>query len=177
MKRMIIILIITVCLLSFMEISCMAQDPFNYAELWNSLSSHEKGILILGVGSGIEKCIKDFIDWFSSFVKDEGTKNEKKEMRLENWLNLEITERGIKEGKEDTKREVGIYLLEYQVEYYRTFLWDDSDFVSQIRITSELYEDPANAYIPIADMYFLAFRKRIGESIESSLREAKEKAF
>jgi hypothetical protein len=53
-------------------------------------------------------------------------------------------------------------------------LWDDSDFVAQIRITSELYEDPDNAYIPIADMYFLAFRKLIGESIESSLRELRE---
>jgi hypothetical protein len=101
-----------------MEISCLTQEPFNYAELWNSLSSYEKGILILGVGSGIEKCVKDFIDWFSSFVKDEGTKNEKKEMKLEDWLNLEITEKGIKEGEEDTKREVGIHLLEYQVEYY-----------------------------------------------------------
>ena len=159
-----------------MEISCLTQELFNYAELWNSLSSYEKGILILGVGSGIEKCVKDFIDWFSSFVKDEGTKNEKKEMKLEDWLNLEITEKGIKEGEEDTKREVGIHLLEYQVEYYRTFLWDDSDFVAQIRITSELYEDPANAYIPIADMYFLAFRKLIGESIESSLRELREQS-
>ena len=176
MKRVIIIFIIAVCLLSFVGKSCLAKDLFNYAELWNSLSSYEKGILILGVGSGIEKCVKDYIDWFSSFVKDEGIKNEKKEMKLENWLNLEITEKGIKKGEEDTKREVGIYLLEYQVEYYRTFLWDESDSVAQIRITSELYEDPANAYIPIADMYFLAFRKLIGESIESSLRELREQA-
>jgi len=176
LKKITIILIIVLCLLSFMEISCSTQELFNYAELWNSLSSYEKGILILGVGSGIEKCVKDFIDWFSSFVKDEGTKNEKKEMKLEDWLNFEITEKGIKEGEEDTKREVGIHLLEYQVEYYRTFLWNDSDFVTQIRITSELYEDPANAYIPIADMYFLAFRKLIGESIESSLRELREQA-
>ncbi len=176
MKKIIIMLVIVVCLLSFMEVSCLAKDLFNYAELWNSLSSYEKGILILGVGSGIEKCVKDYIEWFSSFVIDEGIKNEKKEMKLEDWLNLKITEKGIKEGKEDTKREVGIYLLEYQVEYYRTFLWDDSDSLTQIRITSELYEDPANAYIPIADMYFLAFRKLIGESIESSLKELREKA-
>jgi hypothetical protein len=165
MKKITIILIVMFVLLSFVKFSCLAEDLFNYAELWNSLSSYEKGILILGVGSGIEKCVEDFIDWFSSFVKEEGTKNEKKEMKLKDWLNLKITEKGIKEGEEDIKREVGIYLLEYQVEYYRTFLWDDSDFVAQIRITSELY-----------DMYFLASRKLRGEPIDLLLGELRKKA-
>jgi len=41
-------------------------------------------------------------------------------------------------------------------------------------VISDLYEDPANAYIPIEEIYILALRKLKGESIESSLRELRE---
>lgn len=154
-KKMAIVLIIAFCLLCFIQISCMAKELYNYSELWNSFSSYEKGIFILGVGSGIEKCIKDIADWLSPFVtvKDEETKRE-----------------------EDIKREVAIHILEYQVEFYQTFLWDSSNIEAQIKITSELYEDPINKYIPIANMYFIAFRKFKGEDVESLLQKEREAA-
>ena len=45
-----------------------------------------------------------------------------------------------------------------------------------INVISDLYKDPANAYIPIANMCLIASRKLRGEPIESLLRELREKA-
>lgn len=95
-------------------------------------------------------------------------------MKLEDWLNLEITEKGVKQGEEETKKKIVVHLLEYQVEYCQTFLWNPSELEAQIKITSELYEDPTNAYIPIANIYFIAFRKLKGKDIEPLLQKARE---
>jgi hypothetical protein len=41
---------------------------------------------------------------------------------------------------------------------------------------SDLYKNPANKYIPFSEIIFIACQKLRGESIESSLRELREKA-
>lgn len=43
-------------------------------------------------------------------------------------------------------------------------------------VMTDLYEDPANTYISFYDMGGIAYRELKGESIESLLREAREKA-
>jgi len=45
-----------------------------------------------------------------------------------------------------------------------------------IKIMNDLYKDPANTYIPNANMCLIASRKLRGEPIESLLREFREKA-
>ena len=60
---------------------------------------------------------------------------------------------------------------------YEIWLLLSPDFEVRVRGISDLYKDPANAYIPFADINILAHRKIRGESIESSLREEREKAF
>ena len=62
MKKIIIISIIAFCLLSFMEISCLAKEPFNYGEFWNSFSNSEKMVYLSGMHAGMSKCISDFLE-------------------------------------------------------------------------------------------------------------------
>ena len=60
-------------------------------------------------------------------------------------------------------------------EYY----WYDKFFSSHrdaiIKVVSDLYKDPINNFIYISDMFFLAYKKLNGESIESLLQELREK--
>ena len=79
-KRIVIIFIIAFCLLSFLEIHCLAQESeesrfrfyqenFNYAEFWNSLSYNEKVIYLLGVSDGIERYDSEIEDFFLTTYK------------------------------------------------------------------------------------------------------------
>ena len=45
-----------------------------------------------------------------------------------------------------------------------------------INVISDLYKDPANAYIPIENMCIIASRKIRGEPIDSLLGELRKKA-
>jgi len=53
------------------------------------------------------------------------------------------------------------------------FIRFDDEAVRSVMI--DLYKDPANTYISFYDMGGIASRKLRGESIESSLRELREK--
>ena len=57
MKRIIIIFIIAFCLLSFIEISCLAQESLTYGGLWNASTFMEKLNYITGFKIGILKCV------------------------------------------------------------------------------------------------------------------------
>ena len=57
MKRIIIIFIIALCLLSFIEISCLAQEPLTNGGFWNSSTFMEKLNYITGFRMGILKCV------------------------------------------------------------------------------------------------------------------------
>ena len=149
MKRIIIIFIIVFCLLSFMEISCLAREFAG--EFWNYLHHTDKIVFITGVTTGVNMWIDHILDHppyqftskedeakFSAFVLDNF-----------NFLNLFVA---------DDKKEAG--------KLFETFM----------NVISDLYKDPANTYISIADMCIIASRKLRGESIESLLRELREKA-
>jgi len=148
MKRIIIILIIAVCLLSFTGISYSNEGPKKYGELWNSFSNIQKITYILatdyGITKGIDICLKGYGDYFIE-----------------------------REGKEKRKQIAiaGLSILNEYLEIRSPF---DIEVIS--KVVTELYKDPANIYIWISDMYILALLKIKGESIESSLREAREKA-
>jgi len=69
MKRIIIIFIITLCLLSFMGISCLAN--FSYGEFWNSLDDENKMAYVAGVREGVQMCLQQLIDY--SFPPSQST--------------------------------------------------------------------------------------------------------
>jgi hypothetical protein len=66
MKRIIIIFIIAVCLLSFVEISCLAQESWGKA--WNSISYLEKQFYLVGMTDGLIMCISDFYISTGSYI-------------------------------------------------------------------------------------------------------------
>ena len=142
-KKIAAIFIVTFCLLSFMENSCLAQAVLNYGEYWKSLSDREKIIYFIGVRDGIAKGGRDCVEWFAYSLKKE------KEPQL-----------------------LGADFID---EYY----WYDKFFSSHrdaiIKVVSDLYKDPINNFIYISDMFFLAYKKLNGESIESLLQELREK--
>ena len=147
MKRVIIIFIIAVCLLSFVGASCLAKP----SETWKQLKDFDKGVLVLGIRQGVWMCIEQIGDCrptqftnseleakFMAFFKD-----------AFNFTNLFST------GDEEKSLD----------------LWK-----SLVEVIDDLYKDPANSYIPIANMCLIASRKLRGEPIESLLRELRKEA-
>ena len=57
MKKIIIISIIAFCLLSFVEFSCLAEEPLTHGDFWNVSSFMEKVNYITGFRMGILKCV------------------------------------------------------------------------------------------------------------------------
>ena len=60
-----------ICLLSFVEISCLAKEPVNYGEFWNILSEHEKIIYLLGLRDGIKTVTTDCTMRFAPYLRKE----------------------------------------------------------------------------------------------------------
>ena len=173
-KRLVFILIITFFLLSFVKISCLAQESekfnfqkenFNYAEFWNSLSYNEKVIYLLGVSGGIERYASEIEDFF--LVTDKFPYNSGEEGGEEAKKVSKVT--GILFGWQSFVRCGG----------YRAIINNMDD----------LYKDSANMYISMIDMGFLSYYKikpepvelllkvmrERGESIESLLKELRER--
>ena len=176
MKRTVIIFIIACCLISFMEISCLAQDSvkynlweknFNYAEFWNSLSYNEKVIYLLGVSGGIERYSSEIEDFFIVTIKFPYNKLSAEERAEESKKVWEVT--GILSG-------------------WQSFV-SCGGYRAIIKNMDDLYKDSANMYISMIDMGFLSYYKitsepvelllkvmrERGESIESLLKELREK--
>lgn len=148
MKKIIIIFMIVFCLLSFTGISYSNEEPKKFGELWNSFSNIQKITYILATDYGITKGIDICLMGYADYFIE-------------------------REGKEKIKQIAiaGLSILNEYLEIRSPF---DIEVIS--KVVTELYKDPANTYIWISDMYILALLKIKGESIESSLREAREKA-
>lgn len=148
MKKIIIIFMIVFCLLSFTGISYSNEEPKKFGELWNSFSNIQKITYILATDYGITKGIDICLMGYADYFIE-------------------------REGKEKIKQIAiaGLSILNEYLEIRSPF---DIEVIS--KVVTELYKDPANTYIWISDMYILALLKVKGESIESSLREAREKA-
>jgi len=140
MKRIIIIFIIAVCLISFAGIYYLAKEPLNVAKTWESLSIYEKEWYLIGISDGVMKTLADFNEY------------EKCDEKVREIITLFINEK-------------------YD---FLPYLWSNRNAV--IKAMSDLYKDLANVYISAPSICFLAIRKLKGESIESSLREARKKA-
>jgi len=139
---------IAFCLLSFTGISYSNEEPKKFGELWNSFSNIQKITYILATDYGITKGIDICLMGYADYFIE-------------------------REGKEKIKQIAiaGLSILNEYLEIRSPF---DIEVIS--KVVTDLYKDPANTYIWISDMYILALLKVKGESIESSLREAREEA-
>jgi len=150
MKRIVIIFIIAFCLLSFVRGSCLAKEVGSPGQMWNSLDDNNKIVFIMGVKEEIEMCMYKLADWLPAFTNKEGA-----------VLFFAILA--------DHEHFVGLFY----VDDYNKFL----DLLKTVvKIVSDLYKDPANTYISVANMRLLASRKLRGEPIESLLEEFRGKA-
>jgi len=151
MKKIIIIFIIVFCLLLFMGgISCLAKEAISPGGMWNSLDDNNKIIYIKGVSDGMLACMCKLSDWLPGFTNTDGAA-----------LFFAILE--------DNEHFIGLL----QIDDYEMFL---NQLKIITNIISDLYKDPANTYIDVANMCLIASRKLRGEPIESLLRELRKDA-
>jgi len=145
MKKIIIISIIVFCLLSFIEISCLANP--NYGEFWDSIDEESKMAYVAGVREGVQMCLQQLID--HSSPPPQSTHFATCLNNNYNFIALFM------------KDEMG-----KTPNLLKTFT----------KIIDDLYNDPANTYIPIANMCIIASRKLRGEPIDPLLGELRKKA-
>lgn len=151
-KRVVIIFIIAFCLLSFVKGSCLAKEHnLLSGEFWNYMHRNDKKIFVMGIREGISIWIEQILDHsphqFTS--KEDEVKFSAFVLDNFNFLNL-----------------FAVDTMKKAEKLFETF----------IDIISDLYKDPANTHIPIANMCLIASRKLRGEPIELLLREEREKA-
>ena len=137
------------CLLSFTEISCPAQEPYNYGKIWNSWSDYTRSIYIMGLKDGLQnqicfsfiyRLIIEEKDVFDKFLKDSEVVKTEEARNKTLWGFINFDDEAIR------------------------------------NVMTDLYKDPANTYISFYDMGGIAYRKLKGESIELLLRELREEA-
>ena len=163
MKKLIVISIIAFCLF-FTGVFCFSAKRDNYAEIWNAWNDYDKYVYIWGLRDGLlERATttssvlthpKSFDDIFTRIFlyRYLGTSEEvKKEIEK------------IEEQREQAEDIVWEFCLKFDIEVIRS-------------IVTDLYKDPANSYICISDMCYLAFWKLKGESIEPILIKLRERA-
>jgi len=148
MKRIIIIFIIAVCLLSFIDITYSAKESYiNFGELWLESSYDVKFTFTVGYMAGMNL-------WFIKL--------------------LPILTSKLEEGLLDSKERETVWKLIEIRSYFDSL--DVDGFKNIINIVTDLYEDPANTYIPTYEMIEFAYQKLKGEDIEPLLQEARKKA-
>ena len=148
MKKITIIFIIVFCLLSFMEISCLAQEPYNYGKIWNSWSDYTRSIYIMGLKDGLQRHIT------FSFLK---------RLMMEE---KDIFDKYLKESEVVKMEEMSNGLL-------WDFILSEDEVIRNV--VTDLYKDLANIYLSFYDICGIAHKKLKGESIESLLRELRER--
>jgi len=153
MKKIITIFMITFCLLSFVGISCLAaKEATSPSGMWNSMDDNNKEVYIWGIREGLFLCVEQI---------------------TERYLVPSLTNKYDTSIIEDVLENYYQFVTIFKADDFKT---TDALFKTVVNIINDLYKDPANTYIEVFDMCFLASRKLRGESIESSLRELREKA-
>lgn len=132
MKRITTIFIITLCLLSFAGPSCLAQE--SYGKDWNSFSSSEKQLYLLGISHGLMKCSKDFSLFTEDYLR--GTEDEEGRRILTSFV-------------KDSNKLSELISFNYE---------------AIIDIMNGLYREPANANIDFHYICFLACQRLKEES-------------
>ena len=119
---------------------------FNYGEFWNSIDEESKMAYVAGVREGVQMCLQQLID--------HSTPPQSTQFATILNNNYNFIALFMKDEMEKTPT-----LL-------KTFT----------KIIDDLYKDPANTYISIANMCIIASRKLRGDPIDSLLGELRKKA-
>ena len=151
MKRTVIVFIIALCLLSFMEISCLSQESNKSAgEMWNQLTGETKFIIVVAYTAGIQHCFIELVPLLTVRSDQAPPSNEDKRL----W-----------------EEEMKVINKLYEIQSC------SADYLLDItRVMTDLYKDPANTRISISIMIDIAYQKLKGEDIEPLLREARKEA-
>ena len=81
MKKIIIIFIIVCCLISFVEISCLAQESNKSAgERWNQLTGETKFYIVVSYTAGIQHCFIKLIPLLTLRAEQAPPSNEYKKL-------------------------------------------------------------------------------------------------
>ena len=138
------------CLFSFIEISYLAEEHINFAEYWNIFTDYERQTYLIGLGHGLAK---GFLDCVNQFAPN------------------------LPEGEEGEKIRASIPIVINKYFQFINFISGDSSSRNAvITVTTDLYRDSANIFIPLTEMIFIAYKKLNGENIEPLLQEARKEA-
>ena len=164
MKKIIIIFVVAFCLF-FTVVFCFSAKRDNYAEIWNTWSNYEKYVYIWGLRDGLLE--KPTTSVYSVLINPGSIDD----------IWLKYTKYKYLGDSEEVKKE--IEKIEEQREQAEDIVWEfclkfDIEVIRSI--VTDLYKDPANSYIYISDMCYLAFWKLKGESIEPILIKLRERA-
>ena len=152
MKKITIILLIAVCLLSFVEISCLSQESNESpGEAWNRYTGETKGIVVVAYTAGIAHAFIKLVPLLTVRSEQAPISNEDRML----W--------------EEEMKVIN--------ELYEIQSCSDDFLLDIIKVMTDLYKDPANTRIGISAMIDIAYQKLKGEDIEPLLREARKKAF
>ena len=155
MKKITIIFIIVICLLSFLGDSCLAES--SDSETWNLLNSFDKGVYVKGIWAGA---------WmFAEQIK---------ECRPTQFANSESGVKFMALYKDFL--DFTNFLFPIESDHKLNVKKSAKRWKSLVKTINYLYKDPANSYIPVRKMCFVAARKLKGEPIESLLRELRKEA-
>jgi hypothetical protein len=153
MKKITIIFIVVCCLLNFIEISFLAEEHVNFADYWNVFTDYGKQAYLVGVSDGLAKGFLDCVNQFFYGIAP-----------------------NLPEGEEGEKIRTSIPIVINEYFQYINFISGpgSSNRDAIIKVITDLYKDPANVFIPIAEMSFIAYCKLKGEDIEPLLQKARE---
>ena len=147
MKKITIIFIIVICLLSFMGISCLAEETSSPGETWNkTLSIQGKVSYIMGFNSGIVVCAAKL----DTLISEDRGFGEEIDYELE--------------------------IIHLFMDLRESLIFINEHMEAILEVMEGLYKDPANTYIILAPMIEIACQKLKGEDVGPLLQEARKDA-
>jgi len=153
-----------------MELFCVANERPNYKKIWDSWSNYERYVYLWGLSDGLSENISASGHIRSLLIDPESYFDIAlyfKEARSLYWSSSEETKKAINRIKE-REREVFRVIIQFG---------SPKNPLEVIRdITTDLYKDPANSYIYLKDMCFLAFWKLKGKDIEPILIKSRKES-
>ena len=163
MKK-IIILIIVFCLLSFVEFSCFSAQRDNYKKIWDSWKEYEKFVYLWGLADGLREHTTGYD---SSLLLNPDYYAEFPPPFFSKYRYLSECSKEAQEAISEERFKAGEMIFQFGSTIPLKTIRD---------VTTDLYKDPANSYIYISDMCYLAFWKIKGKDIKPMLIKLREKA-
>jgi len=191
-KKDIFIIIIIVCLfLILAEFSCISAELDNYKNIWDVWSNYQRDIYLWGLRDGLRELeipspsllISPDYRYYTNDPSSpyysaeeqrayyESRRGERREIMMEN--------KAIEGCSEESKKAIAELKKKEQDEKWKTISiiidFGKPETLKVIRdIVTDIYKDPANSYIYLSDICYLAFWKLNGKDIDPILIELRK---